>query len=615
MCSVVGYIGKQFSRAYVMESLERLEYRGYDSAGFACLDASTKQIKFAKVVGGVVPLLAALKNEPIDGFIGMGHTRWSTHGIASVDNAHPHIDCKQSIALMHNGIIENHQVLKDLLLAQNHIFRSQTDSEVIVHLLEQCLDQTSTLKDALLALVSTLEGAYAVVAFTQRFNDCLIAVRKRSPLCIGIGENQMFIASDPLAFAGHTETVLFLPDMSFAFVYKDHIELFDFAGQPLLTNTKQINLNWQADGKQGYEHFMLKEIYEQKQVLYETVRAYKALDSDTIWDQMGLTSQDITELKTVWLIGCGTSYHAGCIAQFFFELIAQVRASVHIASEFRYMPFFKQDQTLSIGISQSGETADTLESLRFLQQQHISTLALTNTAVSTMVRECNGFLLTYAGKEIAVASTKAFTAQLGALYILAHRIALQKQIITQTTYTKSLEDLLIAAEVLEHVIEKYKHDIETVLAPYYARYDKAIFIGRSISYPLAREAALKLKEISYIFTDCYQAGELKHGSIALIDEHVPVYLFSTLDPIIYQKLVSNAQEIKARSGHLVVFAFEGQMELIALANYAFVIPKVAALLEPLAMIGLIQFFVYHIAKLLNKPIDKPRNLAKSVTVE
>lgn len=614
MCSVVGYIGNTYCKDLLVEGLSRLEYRGYDSAGFACLSADDNQLMYAKSPGRLIQLKELLEKNPIDGFIGIGHTRWSTHGTSTQENAHPHFDCQKRISIVHNGIIENHHALrKDLLLAK-HIFISDTDTEVVAHLFESLRAQYETCKDALLALASRIEGAYAFIILDKMFPDQLILARNRSPLCIGIGDGQMYVASDPIAFAGKTDKVLFLPDASCAIIKKDSIELFDFMGKSVPLEVKTLDFNWLGTEKDGHEHHMLKEIYEQKRAIHATVTSLSSM-GDAIWDSIGLSKDQAHAIKSLSFIGCGTSWHAARIAQFFFEYIARVPTRVLLASEFRYMPFFPEQKSTYIAISQSGETADTLEALRLVKDMGMPTIALSNVASSTLVREADGFLLTQAGQELAVASTKAFSTQVAALYWLANRLALEKGLITQSAMETAEQDLLVVAQVLEDTIETYKLEIIETLAKRYAYKTRAIFLGRHISYPFAMEAALKLKEISYIFSQGYPAGELKHGPLALVDEHTPIFLFSHQDPLIYQKLVANAQEVKARSGHIIAFVFEGQDELCKLADQAFVFPRVAHLLEPLAMTGVMQFFAYQIANELGLPIDKPRNLAKSVTVE
>lgn len=615
MCSVVGYVGASYCRELILESLARLEYRGYDSAGFACLNPDNQRLMYAKSPGRLSQLKDVLKQAPIDGFLGIGHTRWSTHGPATHENAHPQFDCEKQVSIVHNGIIENHHALRKDLLTLGHVFHSDTDTEVVAHLFEDLLTTYhGQLKSSLVDLVGRLEGAYAFVAVVEGFPDTLILTRRRSPLCVGIGKGEMFVASDPLAFAGKTDKVVFLPDASFAFVQKDQIQLFDFAGNVLPLFIQDLDCTWSDDEKAGHEHYMIKEIYEQKSAIHATVHFLSSI-SDHIWDHVGLSKDLAKGIGSLSFIGCGTSWHAARIAQFFFEYIAQVPTRVLLASEFRYMPFFPERKSVYIAISQSGETADTLEALRLVNSMDMPTIALTNVPSSTMVREADGFLLTQAGQELAVASTKAFSTQVTALYWLANRLALEKGIITKEQMDGAEKDLLIVAEVLENTIENYKADIVHTLAKRYAQTSRAIFLGRHISYPFAMEAALKLKEISYIFSQGYPAGELKHGPLALVDEHTPIFLFSHQDPLVYQKLVANAQEVKARGGHIIAFVFDGQDELYRLANQAFIIPRVKPLLGPLAMTGIMQFFAYQIAKELGLPIDRPRNLAKSVTVE
>lgn len=614
MCSVVGYIGKNVCSEFVMEGLKRLEYRGYDSAGFACIDQHSHRIEYEKAAGRLSKLQAKLKKNPINGYAAIGHTRWATHGVSNQQNAHPHFDCQKSISIVHNGIIENHHVLKRQLMKTGHVFSSQTDSEVIAHLIEQQLVTHKTFNAAVFDVVNKLEGAYAFVALMQKYPDRIIAARKRSPLCIGIGDDELFVASDMLAFAGKTNKVIFIPEQTVAILTKDTIELYDFSGKAVELKVDTVDINWKEFNKMDHEHYMLKEIYEQKSAIQKTVDFFESISAN-IWDHVGLTPEYIKNLDKCSFVGCGTSWHAARIAQFFFEYIPMIPSRIYLASEFRYMPFFPEKESMYLFVSQSGETADTLEALRMVNSTQLPTVALTNVASSTMVREAGGFLLTQAGREVAVASTKAFSTQITALYWFAHRIALEKGIINHREMEIAAQDLLVAAEVLENTIETYKFDILKKLAKRYTGYKKAIFLGRHVSYPFAMEAALKLKEIAYVFSQGYPAGELKHGPLALVDEEIPIFVFSCLNEVIYQKIVSNAQEAKARGGHVVAFAFEGQDELINLADEVFVIAKVKPLLAPLAMTGIMQFFVYAIADELDCPIDKPRNLAKSVTVE
>lgn len=614
MCSVVGYIGPKLCRSFVIEGLSRLEYRGYDSAGFAVLDQSDKHVHYAKAIGRLDNLVEKLSHISFDGSVGIGHTRWATHGGISEVNAHPVFDCHEKIALVHNGIIENHVSLRNKLSSLGHTFKSQTDSEVIVHLLESALSEHKDLQRAAQSVIQQIEGAYAIVAIMQDYPDTILVMRKRLPLCIGLGNNETYIASDQLVFADKAQQVVFIPDETFALVTAGNVTLCNPQGNCIPLNPQPLKYAWTASDKQGYEHYMLKEIYEQKQGITSTVGELQKIQ-DQLWQQLGITTEQAKNLQTINLIACGTSYHAGRIAQFFFESVAKIPVRVHLASEFRYQEFFPEQNSLYMTISQSGETADTLEALRLITSHRLPTATVTNVASSTMVREANGYILTSAGREISVASTKAFSTQVTALYWLAHQLAAVKGLISPFQLEQTADRLIVVGNLLEAVIDQYKEEISSTLAQRYAAYDKAIFLGRHISYPFAMEAALKLKEIAYIFAQSYSAGELKHGPLALVDEKSPIFIFSHQDELIYQKLVSNAQEVKARNGHVVAFAFSGQDELASLADYTFTLPAVAPLLDPLVMTGLMQFLVYQIARARGCSIDKPRNLAKSVTVE
>lgn len=615
MCGIVGCISNRTensSRDIILQGLQNLEYRGYDSAGFACVSAKNT-IDSVKSLGQINNLIAEMINRQIDGPIGIGHIRWATHGQLSIANAHPHFDCTKSIAIVHNGIFENHFELKRTLTSE-HQFQSTTDTEVVAHLIEELVAQSGSLVECIQLLVQYLQGMYACALMMQAYPDYIIALRRRAPLCIGKGPGYVFVASDTVAFNNEITHVYFMPDVSFALIAAERVQLYDF-------QANELEIAWQPFQKDTYQvakgqfaHFMLKEIYEQPQVIKKTIDMLTAL-GPTLWEQLDVQINSVKQLRKIHLIACGTSWHAARIAKFFFETICKIPTSVHLASEFRMMPFFPEPDSMYITISQSGETADTLEALRLIQQAKLKVVALSNVASSTMVREANGYLLTDAGREVAVASTKAFTTQLAALYWLAHALGLEKQLFSDERVQNAHVTLMHAVYFLEEAIETYKQDIIEQVKKKYAWYEKYIFLGRHVSYITALEAALKLKEIAYIFSIGYPAGELKHGPIALVDEHVPVVLFSHADPLIYQKLVSNAQEVKARKGHLIIFAFEGQVELQELADWCFIFPHIDPLVGPLVMAGLMQFLVYQIALARGCPIDKPRNLAKSVTVE
>lgn len=633
MCGIIAYVGCKLCREVVLDGLLRLEYRGYDSAGFVCVDSQTNRLSFAKEVGGVSVLKKVVASTNFNGFVGMAHTRWATHGVVDQKNAHPHFNCKKTIAVVHNGIIEDHQALKAQLIKEGHEFSSTTDTEVVAHLFSSILQSCNDLSKSVQMLTKILKGAYALVFTLEDYPDQILIMRNRSPLVVGLGDGENIVASDPLAFSDKISNVLFLPDQCFAFVKKDSVEVFNFENKKLDVLPREIDCKYLSVDRQDFAHYMLKEIYEQKKAITRTISFYKTIgfptnsesesvlgrrnvvNSDSLWRQLGLSADLVKNLRSINIVAAGTSWHAARISQFFFEMIAKIPVRVYLASEFRYMPFFAESDSAFLFISQSGETADTLEALRLVNSFEIPTISLTNVSSSSMVRESTGFLPMQAGPEISVASTKAFSTQLASLYWLVHRIALERGLLSWEDVERAEEDLFMAAEVLESTLDNYRFKISSQLAPFYSKFEKFIFLGRHVGYPFALEAALKLKEVSYIFAQSYPAGELKHGPIALVDKKTPVVIFSVLDDIIYSKLVSNAQEVKAREGHLIVFAFEDQIELLQLADCAFIIPKVKPLLAPLAMTGVMQFLVYQISNELKRPIDKPRNLAKSVTVE
>lgn len=610
-CGIVGYVGNNRCKVQLLTSLGRLEYRGYDSAGIALIDQITQDIVILKKSGKLQVLKEFAQSSTCDGCIGIGHTRWATHGLATEVNAHPHISDK--VVIVHNGVIENQHQLKKELLADGYLFVSQTDTEIMAHLFDAYIKRYGDITQALCMAMKRLEGACTCVVMHKDYKDRLFAVRHNSPLCIGVSQDGMYIASDFLAFADKTNNICFMPEKSLAVIALRNIELYNYDEQSLPLELKEIYVQPSAYEKLEHEHFMLKEIYEQKTVIERTIAYYQTL-GDNIWQYIGLTKDKVRDLSSLNLFGCGTSWHAARIGQFFFETIANIPTSVHLASEFRYMKSFFSDNSLFIGISQSGETSDTIDLVKYFKQLGNHVVALTNVENSTMIRESHGYLLTKAGPEIAVASTKAFSTQLAALYWLAHRIALEKGLIDQSRMLQAEHEICHAAQVLEQVIEQYKVEI-IAQASHYAKFQRVMYLGRHVTYPFALEGALKLKEISYIFAQGYPAGELKHGSIALIDDYTPVILFSHQDPVLYAKLVANAQEVKARKGNLLVVAFQGQDEIIQLADKAYIIPPVAPLLEPLAMTGFMQFFAYQVALVLGRDIDKPRNLAKAVTVE
>lgn len=614
MCSVVGCIADNKVRETVVEGLSRLEYRGYDSAGYAAIHPDINTLSIVRSEGVLDNLRSLLDTLTCKERVAIGHTRWATHGKVSVANAHPHTDCHETLAVVHNGIIENYRQLKSDLESKGHFFRSDTDSEVIIHQFEEFLLQGMHHEEALHALSQVLEGSYAFIIITAQEPHKLFFMRRNSPLCVGFAKNTSFIASDVLAFSEKVQEVIYVPDKAYGILTQSAVNFFDFEKQLLVVPAELVQSKWAVTEKGDYEHYMLKEIYEQKDAIIRTVSHYQWYE-DRIHELLGLQESDLKKVEKIILIGCGTSWHASRIAEFFLESLAHIPSAAVLASEFRYKTFFPSDKTLYIFVSQSGETADTLEVLRMVDEYNLLTVALTNVATSTLARECKGKLLTHAGPEIAVASTKAFSTQISALYWFALNMGFTRGHVTRETYDQEHKNLLEVATILQSTIDRYKDEIDAFDVPVYQNVKHAIFIGRHVSYSFALEAALKLKEISYIFSQAYPAGELKHGPLALVDAETPVFVFSHPDQILYQKTVSNAQEVKARNGKVIAFACEGQQELIALADRSFVVPKVSPLLFPLAVTGIMQYLCYALARAWDRPIDKPRNLAKSVTVE
>lgn len=615
MCSIIGYVGNKSIKEQVFDGLMRLEYRGYDSAGIAIVDTGTKKIEALKVIGGVQNLIIADQQFFFDGHVGLGHTRWSTHGKQSVENAHPHFDCSKQVSIVHNGIIENHSILKSELLQKGHVLKSETDSELIAHVLEDLIVQYKKTNPEQLfpKLVNILEGMFALVILFEFEPEKLFFVRKGSPLCLGINQGYMCIASDILAFAHQATEMAVIPDLTFGWITQKDISLFTFDAAHCSIEKKKIDSIVQLHSKQSYPHYMLKEIYEQPEAIFKTVEYIQTLSDLDIAQTFSNYTNDT--ISSITLLGCGGSWHAASIGQFFFESISNIPVSVHLASEFRYMPFFYRPDSAYIFLSQSGETADTLEALRIVKEHNATTIGIANVNTSSLVRECKASFITQAGPEIAVASTKAFSTQLTMIYCLAYRLAYIKKLITKQDVLNGYTYIMHAANVLEQTLVQYAPIIKNTYAPYYSSFKTALCLGKHISYPFAMEAALKLKEIPYIFAQAYPAGELKHGPLALVDEHIPVLVFSVLESLLYTKLLNSVYTAKSRGAHLIIFGFSGQDELKALADVWFEIEPVAPLLEPLAMVGIMQFFVYEIANYLKLPIDKPRHLAKSVTVE
>lgn len=615
MCCVVGYVGRSASRTHILEGLARLEYRGYDSAGYACYDATNNRFLSCKVVGGVAQLIERSETlEACEETVGLGHTRWATHGIVSEENAHPVFDCTRTCAVVHNGIIEEEHALRQRLSAAGHVFCSQTDTELIAHLVEEQISQG--LHDPVVVMrevVAQLKGAYAFVLLSVVWPQKLVAVRRRSPLCIVRGSEGFFVGSDPMAFAGKADAVAFLPDESYAIITPHDYAVYTYQGEKIVLEEQPLSLAWNGVGKNGFEHYTLKEIYEQRSVLQEVVRTTAPLLQEWMNTPAGTLCAHAPEL---WFTGCGTSWYASQIAHHYIEMIAGIPGRSVTASELRDRPIVSAPEAWLFALSQSGETADTLEAMRYVKSYNLSIVAVTNYLMSTMAREADYALPLHAGIEIAVASSKTLAAHVGMFYLLAHALAEKRYQLSREKFDRACDNLVHVADLIQEAITHNMSVIDQEIAPRLAQKKHALTIGRGLGFFVAQEVALKLKELAYIFVEAYQAGELKHGPLALIESGVNIIACSTLEERPYQKLLGSVHEIHARQGYVIAIAFEGQTELAQAAQATLWIPRPRdVLLGPLVMLGVVQYLAYRVAYELGNPIDKPRNLAKSVTVE
>ncbi|WP_457969885.1 glutamine--fructose-6-phosphate transaminase (isomerizing) [Acinetobacter calcoaceticus] len=612
MCGIVGGVAERCVTEILIEGLKRLEYRGYDSAGVALLN--NQQILRERRVGKVINLADAVAEHQLTGAIGIAHTRWATHGKPSENNAHPHMSGK--VAVVHNGIIENYQELKDDLQALGYVFTSQTDTEVVAHLVAEALKSTDSLLEAVETVVPQLKGAYALGIIHSDYPDELITVREGSPLVIGVGIGENFISSDQLALLPVTNRFMYLEEGDIARLTRTSIEVF-VNGERVERPVRELDATVSSASKGEYKHYMLKEIYEQPEAIKQTIS--QALDGNSLRDDfLKNADADFNKIQSVQIIACGTSYHSGMIAKYWFEQLIGVPCQVEIASEFRYRTPVIVENTLYICISQSGETADTLAALRETQKRakanniDIQTLTICNVATSSMVRETDHHLLTLAGPEIGVASTKAFTTQLAALMLLILKIGQVKQRISPALLEEITRELWHSPKV---ILDTLKHDPEILrLSELFVEKNHCLFLGRGTNYPIALEGALKLKEISYIHAEGYAAGELKHGPLALVDSEMPIVILAPHDEML-DKLKSNMEEVQARGGELFVFADENSGISGKDRQHVVHIPAVNEWLAPIVYSVPVQLLSYHVAVLRGTDVDQPRNLAKSVTVE
>ncbi|VBB04890.1 sugar isomerase (sis) [Lucifera butyrica] len=609
MCGIVGYIGPKQAAPFLFEGLSKLEYRGYDSAGIAVFDGN--RINVEKSVGRLNALEKKVEKALPVGQVGIGHTRWATHGRPSDVNSHPHTDCSGRFVVVHNGIIENYLHIKEKLVAKGHVFTSETDTEVVAHLLEEYYQ--GNFEETVKKVLSEIEGSYALVFLCEQEPDKIICSKQDNPLVIGLGEGENYIASDIPAIINHTRKTYILSDGEMAIVTKDSVWVMNRQGVPVSKKVFEVHWDAEAAEKGGYEHFMIKEIYEQPKAIRETMTGRLAKDdSAVLFEELKWTPEDVAAIRKIVIVACGTAYHAGIVGKYFFEQLARMPVEVDIASEFRYRSPLIDDSTLAIVISQSGETSDTLAALKEAKRLGARTLAVTNVVSSSIAREADQVIYTWAGPEIAVASTKAYTTQLISMCLLAVYIASLRG----TMPAERVKELIRGLKELPSQAHELLEDVEPIktFAQKYGFNEDVFFIGRSLDYAVALEGALKLKEISYIHAEAYAAGELKHGTLALIIEGVPVIALATQRDV-YEKTLSNIKEVKARDAVVIGLAMKGDEQLQKYVDHTIYIPATDKYLTPILTVIPLQLLAYYAAVTRGCDVDKPRNLAKSVTVE
>ena len=612
MCGIVGYIGDKDAVGLIVDGLKRLEYRGYDSAGIVVLGASGLEVR--RAAGRIKVLEGLLRERPLKGSIGIGHTRWATHGRPTDDNAHPHTDGSGTLVVVHNGIIENYLPIKERLAAEGHVFTSETDTEVIAHLVERHLQDTPRLDEAVRRALRELSGSYAIGVLSKQMPDRLVAAKHGAgSVVVGLGQGETLLASDIPALLAHTRDVVILEDGDVAVVTRHGVEITDLAGAPVSRTPTRILWDPILAEKGGYRHFMLKEIYEQPRAAADTLRGRVSPEGGTVvLPDIGLDPEIVAGLRRVVLVACGTSYHAALVGRFLIERLAGISAEVDLGSEYRYRDSVLGPETLVVALSQSGETADTLGAVKAARDKGAPIVGITNVVGSALARESTGLLYTHAGPEIGVASSKTFTATLTACYLLALWLGRRRGAIPAEDGRKHIQGLLELPRLLERVLESEPAIAE--LARDLAGYKNFLFLGRGIHYPIALEGALKLKELSYLHAEGYPAGEMKHGPIALIDDGMPVVALTPRDGS-YDRMMGTIEEVRAREGRVIALAHEGDREIGARVSRVLAVPVSAELLSPIIMAVPLQLLAYHLAVRLGRDVDQPRNLAKSVTVE
>ena len=609
MCGIVGYIGSQRAQDFVVDGLEKLEYRGYDSAGIA-VNTGGKAFAVVKKQGRLKNLADALEASPLEGLAAIGHTRWATHGKPSDENSHPHFNADKTIVVVHNGIIENYLELKTELLTKGYHFTSETDTEAVAHLLDSVYE--GDILEATKKVLKRIRGAYALGIMAVNEPDRIIAVRKESPLIIGLGEGENFIASDIPAILKYTRDVYLIENNEIVELKKDSIKIMDIKGNIINRDIMHVEWDIEAASKGGYEFFMLKEIYEQPEVIEKTLNSRVDADKNIKFDDAGLTKEYLEGINKIYIVACGTAYNAGLIGKFILEKKTRINVELDVASEFRYRNPIVDDKTLVIVLSQSGETLDTLEGLKEAKRNGAKVLAITNVVGSSIAREADNVVYTWAGPEIAVASTKAYTTQMVILYLIAIDMAYKFCKMTREEYVQDIDDLYALRPLVEKMLTYNKQikEIANVVKTSHSMF----YLGRGLDFLIAVEGALKSKEISYIHSEAFASGELKHGTIALIEEGVPVIINLTQESLI-EKSISNIKEVAARGAYIIAVATEGTPMIDEAANEVFYIPKVKDENTGFLTIIIHQLMAYYLSALKGLDVDKPRNLAKSVTVE
>lgn len=621
MCGIIGYIGDKPVVPVLLDGLNRLAYRGYDSAGVAVVKAGQMQVR--RRPGKIRELEKALLTDPIEGEMGLGHSRWATHGRPSEENAHPHRDSSGRICVVHNGIIENYLELKRELQKKDHQFQSETDTEVVAHLIAEHLRQDASLglEGAFRAMLKQVRGIYALVAISADEPDKIVTARQGPPVVVGVGENECFVASDIPAILEHTRNMFFLNDGEMAVLTRDGVKVENAKGQSVQPNIQRINWDPIQAEKGGFKHFMLKEIYEQPRAVRDTTQNRVSLDTGHVYlDELNIPAAYFRSFSDIKIAACGTAWHAALVAKYLIEELARIPVEVDYASEFRYRNPILTPSTLMMVISQSGETADTLAALREAKEKASRSIAICNVQGSMMTRESDGTIYTHAGPEIGVASTKAFTSQMVAAYLFALYLAQERKELSEEQLKWHVRHLSELPVKMEKLLNDPSIDYED-LSKHFVLSSDFLYLGRGINFPIALEGALKLKEISYIHAEGYAAGEMKHGPNALIDSRLPVVVINTLDPddekskLRYEKTLSNIQEVRARDGIVVAIVTEGDQDTRDMASFTIEVPPSSELLSPVLSTIPMQLLAYHIAVRRGCDVDQPRNLAKSVTVE